>query len=275
MSTLEKAFDKMGARVRVTRVPHNVTDFRRFGGRLEGNVALDIRRDKNGEFFDFHLREGIKTQVLDVRPDERHLLLMIRDPENPKARFLCGHDERHWFTAAIPEVAGASNVKEAKEALKPVELKRIERKRKVKEKDKNKRHRNAEGGKIHRQGEFTFVPQPNMTVKEWLVQKKEPLAQRGNPHVADFLYRTGGDVVYTHKNYPDGISVQEYNKLIRSRDENARGRWEQRTVGMRAYVKGRIRHSQHATIELGSVWHEVIVNTEGLSVARSFVTFMD
>jgi hypothetical protein len=31
-------------------------------------------------------------------------------------KFLCGHDERHWFVAEVPR---GTTVREAKEALKP------------------------------------------------------------------------------------------------------------------------------------------------------------
>jgi len=36
----------------------------------------------------------------------------------PGGKFLCGHDERHWFVAAVPG-RGVSNVRTAMEALKP------------------------------------------------------------------------------------------------------------------------------------------------------------
>ena len=41
--------------------------------------------------------------MLDTRPNLRHLLLMSRNCRTgAKEKFLCGHDERHWFVAAIP-----------------------------------------------------------------------------------------------------------------------------------------------------------------------------
>ena len=37
-----------------------------------------------------------------------------------KQKFLCGHDERHWFVAAVPEDArGVTGVVAAKAALQP------------------------------------------------------------------------------------------------------------------------------------------------------------
>ena len=59
--------------------------------------------------------------MLDVQPADRHLLLMVREG-GEKPKFLCGHDERHWFVAAVPESAPVGTVRAAKEALKPAEV---------------------------------------------------------------------------------------------------------------------------------------------------------
>jgi len=58
-------------------------------------------KDKDGEYFDIRCQEGPEPEVADVRPRSRHLLLMIRDGRD-KLKYLCGHDERHWFAAAVP-----------------------------------------------------------------------------------------------------------------------------------------------------------------------------
>ena len=42
----------------------------------------------------------------------------------------------------------------------------------------------------------------------------------------------------------------------------------------RAYVKGKISHPDHKTIEL-YVWHMVVMNTEGQSEAKQNVVFLD
>jgi hypothetical protein len=60
----------------------------------------------------------VDLEVVDLARIERHLLLLARDGEE-KSKFLCGHDERHWFVAAVPEsVSGVSGV-QAKAALQP------------------------------------------------------------------------------------------------------------------------------------------------------------
>ena len=41
-----------------------------------------------------------------------------------------------------------------------------------------------------------------------------------------------------------------------------------------AYVKGHLRHDDHATIRL-DVWHRVVLNTEGQARAMRHVVFLD
>jgi len=107
------------------------TKFTRIGARLKladrtdqhartvGAVSLDVWADRLGKFFEIALQSDAvaKVVVLDVQPADRHLL-MVREP-GEKSKFLCGHDERHWFVAGIHEAAPVGTVRQAKEALKP------------------------------------------------------------------------------------------------------------------------------------------------------------
>ena len=92
---LERKFTRIGARLKLTDRVH-----------LDRGVRLDVRTDGQGEFFE--IIRGTETpaqvEVLDLQPADRHLLLMVRQ-DGAKSKFLCGHDERHWFVAAIPEAA--------------------------------------------------------------------------------------------------------------------------------------------------------------------------
>ena len=114
-NSIENKFEKMGARVKVTVDPLT-------------SVRIDIRRDRAGEYFEVrHDPAEVEVLVVDLKVDDRHLLLMSRrlhpqrgEPSNSK--FLCGHDERSWFVAAVPESAHATNVQDAKDALKPAEV---------------------------------------------------------------------------------------------------------------------------------------------------------
>ena len=115
---IERQFTRIGARARV----HPATPLDRGEG-----LTIDISRDNAGEFFDIAVAGGrnVETRVLDVQPSLRHLLLMS-DQTDGKHKFLCGHDERHWFVAAVPERAAVSTVKTAFDALKPVAVRALE-----------------------------------------------------------------------------------------------------------------------------------------------------
>ena len=117
---IESGFAQMGARVKVREIPSRWTQ----GDRSWINpqdYSLDIQRDGKGEFFELrvptHLSETLDVTVMQSEPKQRHLLLFVRKPgDKPQLdRFLCGHDEREWFVAAVP--GGASSVRQAMDAL--------------------------------------------------------------------------------------------------------------------------------------------------------------
>jgi hypothetical protein len=116
-----------------------------------GPVALDIRRDSRGELFDIRLPAGTGTAVLDARKDERHLVMLVGEGRD-RSRFLCGHDERHWFVAAVPESAGVTTVAQAREALQPVPVRQAAAGLR-----RRQRHRRRNPGFV-RQGEWFFLP---------------------------------------------------------------------------------------------------------------------
>ena len=104
----------------------------------------------------------------------------------------------------------------------------------------------------------------------------EPL-RRGNggkPHWAEFCYRTGGETVYVCSRHPNGVTEAQY-KAILAGSPKAKG-WGWRTMRRNpgVYVKGRVRHADHATITLHG-WHRVVMNTEGQSKAMRNVAFLD
>src|SRR5687768_7081573 len=143
---VERHFAKIGARAKVH------PDDR------AGAVKIDIGRDSEGEFFDIALthRSLAEVRVVDAQPQIRHLLLLSEQYDG-KHKFLCGHDERHWFVAAVPGHASVSSVKTAFEALKPVAVRRLEDQLRVKPRKRNRRHNEA----FIRQGEWFFVPAPH------------------------------------------------------------------------------------------------------------------
>ena len=175
---LERRFAAMGARLSVAERPWH------------GSPRIDILSDRRGEYFDitFMGEPGeVGLEVIDVRPRERHLLLLART-SGEKSKFLLGHDERHWFVAAVPETArGVTGVTTAKLALQPEAVRTaLERAR---PKDRFSR-RNAA---YVRQGEWFFVPAPLLQVADASVLRDEPLTRgSGKAHVLQYAWRTGG-----------------------------------------------------------------------------------
>jgi len=259
---LERSFTKMGARVKFGEVvPRRGTTPR--------DLVLDVASDKDGEYFEIRrLNPAVpELVVLDVQPHERHLLLMSRNGQE-KHRFLLGHDERHWFVAGIPESTPVSRVRDAKHALKPELVVASESRLRSKYRD-----RRTNAARI-RQGEWFFVPAFVPNINQFLIMRNEPLMRgRGSkPHMCEELYRFGGETVYVSPAAPNGLTEEEYRAL--SADVRQRSNWRVMKRNAKVYVRGRVRHSDHATIALDG-WHEVLMNTENLSAAMSDVVFLD
>jgi hypothetical protein len=276
MNNLEKKFEKMGARVKIETVGQTKTSRSQsirwrlaFGAVPNPDfIRLDVGKDKEGTFFDLRAGTNVDLEILDIKPKDRHLLLMARNSEG-KSKFLCGHDERDWFVAAIPEKSSASSVASAMEALKPEPVKEAQSKKGLNDKEKKSRKTEA----YRRQGEWFFIPCPNLKVDKKLILKDEPLQRgRSKPHMAEFLYRIGGQTVWVSSKYPNGLTKKQYEKL--DKDERTKGVFRQMVRDAKIYVKGKIRHSDHKTIEL-SDWCEVQLNTETEAKAMKNVAFLD
>jgi len=265
MNPLERAFARMGARVEFGQLMRR----NRLSGRIVSeDLALDVRQDRHGEYFLISRAQASTTElvVLDVQPRDRHLLLLSRSAAD-KHRFLLGHDERHWFVAGIPESKPVSRVRDAKQALKPDLVQSSERGVRTKYRD-----RRSNAARI-RQGEWFFVPAPQVRVELLLVLRNEPIARGGGkPHVCEELYRFGGETVYVSPGAPNGLTDEQYRAL----SERERSRWNWRVMrrNPKVYVRGRVRHHDHKTVVLDG-WHEVLSNTENLSHAMQNVAFLD
>jgi len=263
MDVLERAFSKMGARVKFGEAESHW-----LGGRWVQDLALDVRNDNRGEFFLISWNREVVEEliVLDVQARDRHLLLLSRK-RGEKHRFLLGHDERHWFVAGIPEATPVSRVRDAKLALKPEAV--VASESLVRSRDRDRR-RNA--ARI-RQGEWFFVPVANLPM-DTLLLRNEPLVRSrgGKPHMCEQLCRFGGETVYVSPGTPNGLTDSEYRAL----SDGERNRWTWRVMrrNPKVYVRGRVRHPDHETVVLDR-WHEVFSNTEHLSNAMRDVVFLD
>jgi hypothetical protein len=264
VSNLKLAFKRMGAELDI------VDTDSRFGGRF----SIDLRETKQGERFLISGRDIGKEdiKILDIEPKERHLLMMWNDQvTGTKHRFLAGHDERHWFVAAVPG-DNVKNVTEAMEALKPEAVK--ERERMVGVKGEAKRQRWNKARK--RQGEWFFVPVFHSLSKDKVVLKNEPINRGGGkPHMCEFLTRMGGTRVWVSERYPNGIDESTYRKLQKKQPEVKAWNWQLRVADAKVFVKGRVSHPDHATLDLGGDWHEVFMNRESDAPSMKHMRFLD
>jgi hypothetical protein len=256
--TLDRRFAAVGARVKLVDRP------------WRGEPRIDVRTDTRGEYFDVRFAPGdgdgeVELEVVDVQPHDRHLLLLARI-DGEKSKFLCGHDERHWFVAAVPEAArGVSGVATAKAALQPQAVRALVERTRPKDPF---RRRNAA---YVRQGEWFFVPAARIDPP--VVLRDEPLSRgRGNAHVMQFAYRRGGETVYVNRRHPTGITHEQYARLTPERRRN--GGWKRQVREPEVYAKGTVRHPDHATIRLPG-WHRVLMNTEQGARAMRHVVFID
>lgn len=270
---LARSFEKIGARVQV--IPTNVPISPRllpFGNVAPRNgFSVDVRHDKMGEFFQIRTDPGIDFKAVEVRPDERHLLLLAENSTG-KHKFLCGHDERQWFVAAVPErVTGVKDVRSAKEALKPREV--VARQNQIVAPVQGRRSRHNKVYK--RQGEWFFVPSDMPDPKAALILKHEPVQRGGNkPHMCEYLYRTGGETVYVSIYAPNGLTESEYKALIKKDPSKQKSNWRVMRRDAGVFVKGRITHPDHATLVLNG-WHRVLPNREGEAAGSRFNHFLD
>jgi hypothetical protein len=273
---IERQFEKMGADLRLINTPRpaepNAEARRRFGSFVRARRPLSVNV-VDGEFI-ISKDEDVTVRVVDVDPKGRHLLLMS-EIDGAKEKFLCGHDERDWFVAAVP--GRPANIAQAMEFLKPREAREAQSRKRVRKKNRNKRKNRG----FIRQGEWFFIPAPDLKPKKLLILGPEPLTRdnRSKPHLVQFCYRSGGEPVWVHSTHaPNGIAVDKYNALMRKAREGddsiSKWGWRSMVRDAAVYAKGWVRHADHKTIHLDG-WHEVRMNRENEAPAMRHVTFLD
>jgi hypothetical protein len=125
--------------------------------------------------------------------------------------------------------------------------------------------------------EPTFqVPSSSLTV----IHRHEPMSRgRGNSHFAEYLYRSGGIKVYisryNEQSRSIGLTEPEYKALDPKDQKNPRVGWQVRQRNATVLVKGKITHKEHRTLDLGNIWHRVVLNTESQAAGAKFVAFVD
>jgi hypothetical protein len=268
-----KAFNDLGVRAVVG--PPRMNPRRR----LPLPFEIDIRTDKCGEYYSLRADPVWDSElaVLDIRPSRRHLVLMLTGRGDPglnpaQARFLCGHDERHWFVASLPDEARVTTVTQAMEALKPEIVHEAELRHGVRSQDRNRRRNSG----FVRQGEWFFVPAREFDASGLLVHRHEPLRRgRGKPHFAEELVRTSGELVRFNRRFAGGLNEEEFRALLDREPNAGRENWRMGTRKPIAHVRGDVRHPDHRTVHLPG-WHRVAPNTEDKAKASAqFMAFID
>ncbi len=267
VTNVESQFRKIGAKVNFVKLSDRES-------RAAGTpVRLDVITEGKEELFEIAVNEGsdnsLDLSVLEVRTQDRHLVLLARllDRDGSlisKNHFLCGHDERHLFVASV---AGVSTVSAAKASLKPAEIRAREAGQ------SNEKRNRRKTSVFRRQGEWFFIPAPAVVAEEHRIRKDEPLVRPGGgskAHIAQFAYRVGGESVMVCSKYPQGLTQKQYSKLINRTPRAKNFGWVEMKRNPTVYVRGKIRHPDHATIVLDT-WHRVLMNTENRSTAVAFL----
>lgn len=254
-----KKFEKMGAKVGFDRAPAR--------GRPRIGLSIDVlNQGSPNEAFAIDADADVELCVLDARPRDQHLLLMARRFESGEilGKYLCGHDERHWFVAGVE--AGTTNVRTALESLKPASVR--ERQKTIRPSKRNRRHNPA----FVRQGEWFFLSARDFDPGPNVVLRNEPLIRGGGkPHRAAELVRFGGDRVYVTEKYPGGISEARYRRILAVNPKARHWGWQVMVRNPQVFVRGAIRHPDHKTVVLKH-WYRVEVSVE---VFTETVAFLD
>jgi len=267
IALVKSKFARLGVRA-LMREPRWVNRYRR----EPDPFAIDIALDRRGEYFDFRIprEESVDIAVVDVQPAMRHLLLLVRQ-RGRKDKFLCGHDERHWFVAGVPG-RSASTVITAIEALKPQLVRGVERQNALSLCERLSR-RNAA---FVRQGEWFFIPAPGLVVSKLSILRNEPLSRGGGskPHMCEQICRRGGIAVYVSRQHPGGLTETQYRDLLQQQPGAIKWGWQRFTRDAEVYARGRVWHPDHQTLRLAD-WHRVLMNTENEAHGMSHVVFLD
>lgn len=163
-------------------------------------IGADLFEETAGGVFEIGLRQidgresfqltypwlnELRVEALDVKPKQRHLVLDVTGEGLPTiGRYLCGHDERHWFVATLPILERTTTVRGAMEALKPEVVLRAQQRLGV----KSRLHRRKTAAYV-RQGEWFFLPRPMMHVGDKAVAGGQLVRSGGKPHLVQWLYR--------------------------------------------------------------------------------------
>jgi hypothetical protein len=221
--------------------------------------VIDLRTDAAGEFFEILKTKSVELRVLDSTVRHRHLVLSASQGDIEE-RFLCGHDEQHWFVVGLPDDSDANNIQTAMQSLKPALVTTLERR-------KPGKHRRKADVYV-RQGEWFFVPCPHASIDPAGVERNGTLVRGpgSKPHLCEFMYRDGEREYECHR-YPRlAFFESEYLEILKTRRKAKQWGWRQLPYHPDIYVRSSVSHPDHATLHL-DCWHRVEVNQKSQPTA--------
>lgn len=222
-NTLKQHFPVMGADVEVTVR----------GDRFE----IDVGNTDRSEVFQIRLPGdgSVTAKVLDSDWRRRHLVLDVSHRQfGLNQKYLCGHDEFHWFVAALPEKSKAVSVSEAMEDLKPQAVLAEQRRKRVKRHRRGNRRTTA----YVRQGEWFFLPCPEFDADRHVVTHNGFLVRgQGKPHHVEMLCRAQDGDTYVRGKvwHPDHrtIYLDGWHNVLRNTEIVPKDRVAERAAQLR------------------------------------------
>lgn len=245
IETLQRHFDDCRLPVKFLPVhPRRVSDthfIRATPASADTFCFVGVAKRQRVEHFRVYVHPDADMYLRDKRPATQHILLQMRCfPQNEHQaevrNFLLGHDERQLFVIS-PQAA--DTVANALAALKPRPVMQAEQ----------------QGRKVIRQGDWFFIPMrdsfapppnefllTNQTIGGMYAWQMGIVV--GNPHVVE-------EQVIVRP--PQRETGQNTGRIMRAAF---------------IVVRGKIRHSEHSTVELRG-WHRAVQNTAALTFTPS------
>ena len=221
---LERRFAAIGARLNVSRPTDGRAAHRRSHGRAGRVLRRPLRRR----------RPRGRVEVVDVGRTDRHLLLLVRDGEE-KSKFLCGHDERHWFVAGDPR--DRPRRQRCRDGEGSAAAAACTRRRSSGSGRRTAfRRRNAA---YVRQGEWFFVPAPGLDAAEprSCCATSRCRAAAARRTCSSSRIRRGGETVWVNSRHPSGISEPAY-RAPDARSSGGSGGWNALVRDPELFAKG-------------------------------------
>lgn len=208
MQDLKKWFSKAKLLLKLVKNP-----MRNINNREVFQLSVGTKGSKRQKEI-FHLFRGNKdneVRVIDADPSTQQLILLVNEPSREfisqvwnvttkkyeevkrttpgfMRKYLLGMDEAHLFISELPQEGAINKVKDAHKVLKPEYIIKSEK----------------EMRRIKRQGEWFFIPVTTEEQKKIennlnFLEKKFPLEERFNPHVAEQLLKIKEEIFVSGK----------------------------------------------------------------------------